>query len=277
MKSIVANNWCFQFNKSTIASSVELDKISGEYEFDKIPDSFFSKNFLYAFINDKQFEIMINPILALKFSKKSFLNENFKKNSNDINNYIGYILQDCKVSLNCNEPVNTGNIEIENNDVDWTYTSYFKGEISFNNNNYKLCEPKNNEIIEIPKNRLLPDNKILNYEDIFLYEDDLGDFGYSQMRVRFRTMKDCAFILLRSYIRIDNVLIRLIDTRYFIDTIDNYIIRDYTIKEENYSNLRQKGAPLSGGFIINENQSDIIYNYLTEIYKETLKFVPHNT
>ena len=39
---------------------------------------------------------------------------------------------------------------------------------------------------EIPKSRLGVDNKILHFKNLFLYEDDLGDFGYSRLRLRIR-------------------------------------------------------------------------------------------
>ena len=58
-------------------------------------------------------------------------------------------------------------------------------------------------------------NPIAVSEDLVLYEDELDDNGQSQVRLRFRLMKDCFFLLLRCYVRIDGVLIRLIETRIF--------------------------------------------------------------
>jgi hypothetical protein len=73
---------------------------------------------------------------------------------------------------------------------------------------------------EIPKDRLTPENPIEHYKDILLYEDDLGDFGYSQLRVRLRAQKDSIFILLRSYVRVDQTSVRILDNRFFIDFND---------------------------------------------------------
>lgn len=50
------------------------------------------------------------------------------------------------------------------------------------NDEYKI----ENNTTEIPKSRLGVDNKILYFKNLFLYEDDLGDFGYSRLRLRLR-------------------------------------------------------------------------------------------
>ena len=60
-----------------------------------------------------------------------------------------------------------------------------------------------------------PDNPILHYGEIVLYEDELADRGYTKVYVRFRVMKDCFFALMRSYTRVDHVLARILDTRIF--------------------------------------------------------------
>lgn len=59
------------------------------------------------------------------------------------------------------------------------------------------------------------ENPILHYGEIVLFEDELGDKGYSKANVRFRVMNNCFFILLRSYTRVDHVLVRILDTRIF--------------------------------------------------------------
>ena len=68
---------------------------------------------------------------------------------------------------------------------------------------------------EIPLDMLRPDNPILHYGEVVLYEDELGDKGFTKVNVRFRVMKDCFFVLLRSYTRIDHVVVRILDTRVF--------------------------------------------------------------
>jgi len=60
-----------------------------------------------------------------------------------------------------------------------------------------------------------PDDPILTYGEITLFEDELGDKGYSKVNVRFRAMQDCFFVLLRSYTRVDHVMVRIMDTRVY--------------------------------------------------------------
>lgn len=59
------------------------------------------------------------------------------------------------------------------------------------------------------------DVPILFYADLPLYQDDLHDHGESELRLRLRVMPDCFFILLRHNLRVDGMLIKQRDTRYF--------------------------------------------------------------
>jgi len=39
------------------------------------------------------------------------------------------------------------------------------------------------------------DNPIRHYGEVVLFEDELGDKGFSKVNVRYRVMDDCFFIL----------------------------------------------------------------------------------
>ena len=67
----------------------------------------------------------------------------------------------------------------------------------------------------MPLAKLGPENPILHYGEVVLYEDELADRGYARANIRFRVMNDCWFALLRSYIRIDHKLVRIYDTRIY--------------------------------------------------------------
>jgi len=82
------------------------------------------------------------------------------------------------------------------------------------------------------------DNPILHYGEVILFEDELGDKGYSKCYVRYRVMKDCFFLLLRSYTRVDHVMVRILDTRMFHQFGSNVIIRDFLHKESTYKYLK---------------------------------------
>ena len=100
------------------------------------------------------------------------------------------------------------------NQGNWTFSSTYQGNLKSLDNKLEYEPAPENH--EIDYSRLKDrSNPIAVSEDLVLYEDELDDNGQSQVRLRFRLMKDCFFLLLRCYVRIDGVLIRLIETRIF--------------------------------------------------------------
>ena len=67
-----------------------------------------------------------------------------------------------------------------------------------------------------------------------MFADELGDNGLSHGEFRFRVMNDCFFGLIRSYLRVDDVIIRILDTRIFHDFKNNYILREFTHREDEW-------------------------------------------
>ena len=86
----------------------------------------------------------------------------------------------------------------------------------------------------LPLHRLGPSNPIIWSGEVFLFEDDLDDFGYSHGKYKLRVMKDCFYGIVRSYVRVDKVVIRLLETRIFHDFKSDHILRMFTIKEGTY-------------------------------------------
>jgi type 2A phosphatase activator TIP41 len=67
----------------------------------------------------------------------------------------------------------------------------------------------------IPFDMLSPENPILHFGEVYLFESDLEDCGYMMSKIRFRIMGDCWYVLLRYYLRVDGVSVRCFDTRVF--------------------------------------------------------------
>ncbi|WFD27532.1 Tap42 interacting protein [Malassezia nana] len=63
---------------------------------------------------------------------------------------------------------------------------------------------------------------ILFYDEVVLYEDELGDNGSSLLSVKVRVMPSSLLVLQRFFLRVDHVVFRLFDTRLFVsfDTSD---------------------------------------------------------
>ena len=107
-----------------------------------------------------------------------------------------------------------------------------------------------------------------------LFEDELGDKGYSKSYVRYRVMKDCYFTLLRSYTRIDHVMVRIMDTRIYCPLEGECeIIRDFTLRESTYQQLKEKGFTFGSEWGLSQAQSDEVYPHLQMVSKHTDKIV----
>jgi type 2A phosphatase activator TIP41 len=94
------------------------------------------------------------------------------------------------------------------------------------------------------------DNPIRSYGDVTLYEDEFADRGYSKANARYRVMDNCFFILLRSYVRIDHVAVRILDTRIFHEFNKDFIIRDFTHLESTYEELQSKDFNLDSDWLL---------------------------
>lgn len=65
------------------------------------------------------------------------------------------------------------------------------------------------------------------------------------------------------------MLIRSLDTRLFIDYTKDYMLREFTVKEATYEEIEKKGFKFSSEFNNNEQQADIIQQFL--ITKQTIR------
>jgi len=69
-------------------------------------------------------------------------------------------------------------------------------------------------------------------------------------------MNDCFYVLLRSYVRVDGVRVRLMDTRIFHDFTSNYLLREFTHKEGDYADLRAAGFNPTSEWMLSQTQAD---------------------
>ena len=86
-------------------------------------------------------------------------------------------------------------------------------------------------------------------------------------------MNDCFFVLLRSYTRVDHVLVRILDTRIYHEFGSNEIIRDFQHKENTYAQLKKKGFKFDSEWGLSPAQSDQIYGFLETKLKVNDKIV----
>lgn len=89
---------------------------------------------------------------------------------------------------------------------------------------------------------------ILFYDEVILYEDELADNGISFLTVRVRVMPTGWFLLLRFWLRVDGVLMRLRDTRVYCSFGNNeeakpVVLRERCWREATFASLSAKGYP----------------------------------
>ncbi|ALC44429.1 CG9578 [Drosophila busckii] len=116
------------------------------------------------------------------------------------------------------------NMEAKYKPFDWTFTSHYQGTL---NDKFRTESTE----ISLNKMKLMQRENIIFYHDLTLYEDELHDHGISVMSVKIRVMPSGFFVLLRHFLRIDDVLIRLHDTRYHWEIENDYILKEYVHRE----------------------------------------------
>ena len=127
---------------------------------------------------------------------------------------------------------------------DWTYSTPYKGTLRYLSDAAKHIKEETgldlpvqslekNLSCEFPEESsinfgmLSPENPILHFGEIYLFECDLDDCGYTMNKIRFRVMKDCFYILLRFFLRVDGVRVRIFDTRIFHEFGTDNIHREF--------------------------------------------------
>ena len=91
--------------------------------------------------------------------------------------------------------------------------------------------------LKINYEKLKIEEKMLFYDDVVLYEDELDDNGCSKLSVKMRVMPSGFFILLRFYLRVDKTLVRVHDTRIYHEVENDFLIREYSEREEKFDKL----------------------------------------
>lgn len=118
---------------------------------------------------------------------------------------------------------------------DWSYSTDYKGTLSPNAPPFEETEKP------IPTELLKRPDPILFFDDVVLYEDELADNGIAMLSCKIRVMPGRLLLLSRFFMRLDNVLIRLRDTRVYVDFETREVIREYQSKECEYEKVRQVG------------------------------------
>ncbi|KAK6341262.1 hypothetical protein TWF696_008346 [Orbilia brochopaga] len=119
---------------------------------------------------------------------------------------------------------------------DWTYSTHYRGTVTEN----ARFEPTQQQI---PLDKLRRQDPILFFDDVMLYEDELADNGMSILSVKVRVMPARLLLLARFYMRLDDVVFRIRDTRVFVEFAEGLVLREYQEREDSYENVKKKLMP----------------------------------
>lgn len=121
---------------------------------------------------------------------------------------------------------------------DWSYSSNYRGTITNG-------KPFEDSEVPIPLELLKRPDPILFFEEVLLYESELDDNGISLLSCKLRVMPERMLLLCRLFMRLDKVLVRIRDTRIYVDFNTGKVTRDYTEKEDEFDKVRKVGSTQS--------------------------------
>ena len=98
-------------------------------------------------------------------------------------------------------------------DYDWTFTTPFGGHCGVGGTGGSAGWEETGE--KIDRELLMRREPILFYDDVTFYESELDDNGDAKLSAKLRVMPSCWYVLMRYWVRVDDILVRVRDTRYF--------------------------------------------------------------
>ncbi|CEG79445.1 hypothetical protein CU097_010565 [Rhizopus azygosporus] len=215
-QGIVLHDWKIISKKAPICSSSEMEKIQQDFGLPP-PEMVFGNNLIS--LEKGEFKICFTAYDALsKVDTSSTSSENLK---------VAYAEEWTRKSA-----MNHTDIKDVVKPYDWSYTTDYRGTCSAH------FESSETSMINIE--RLKRPEPILFYDENILYEDELADNGTAMLTIRLRVMPSCFLVLQRFFMRVDNVLFRINDTRLYHEFGNPYFIREYTSKEAHFNDISEK-------------------------------------
>ena len=263
-------NWDFISHIGHMMPTNEINEIilkSNLLKVKHLPEIFNGYNRLFVINKENNFVYEFSPFQMLNLTNYEIRKENYD------NKIIYYNPSEVKTKIPNSENKN-----------DWTFSSCYMGNIcNINNSEIKcLYEDKNltekKFKCEIDNNIKIPnlgnETKIKQYIECELYEDEFGDNGICETRVRLYIMEDSFSILLRCYLRVDNIIVRNINTNIFYKFGNDFIIRNFSVKEIPYLTLKNLGFVFRHDWNVYPYQSDQVDQFIKEkIFNITDKII----
>ena len=135
---------------------------------------------------------------------------------------------------------------------DWTFTTPYGGSVSSAPSRDAPPPTWEPTSLRIDRAMLTERDPIRLYDELTLYESELDDNGVAHLGLKVRVMPKCWFVLLRFWLRVDGVRMRLRETRFFCDLTRGgatddatpvVVVRETQTRDETWDELRARGAP----------------------------------
>ncbi|KAK4135494.1 TIP41-domain-containing protein [Trichocladium antarcticum] len=124
---------------------------------------------------------------------------------------------------------------------DWSYSCGYKGDEERGAGGRGLegvVAEQGEGAAGIPVELLKRRDPILFADEVVLYESELDDNGISVLSVKVRVMEKRMLLLCRLFMRLDNVLVRVRDTRVYVDFEKEVVMREYTARESEFDKVK---------------------------------------
>eukprot|EP00123_Amoebidium_parasiticum_P017921 comp24031_c3_seq1/m.43015 comp24031_c3_seq1/g.43015 ORF comp24031_c3_seq1/g.43015 comp24031_c3_seq1/m.43015 type:complete len:254 (-) comp24031_c3_seq1:531-1292(-) len=216
---VVVGEWTISTHKGKISNSEYIDSVSAELGI-PVPDMLFGANYL-RIARKGTVLLEFNPLDALRLVDKT----------------AASVKVEWADQWNAGRQ-DAGHIKKVINPFDWTFTTAYKGTVPATAH---VQVAATEEAIDMDSLRV--QEKILFYDDVILYEDELDDSGSVRLNVRVRVMPSGFFVLQRLYMRVDGVMVRINDTRVHHRFGSGFMLREYASKEEAVPVLKQSLQP----------------------------------
>ncbi|PYH41879.1 TIP41 family protein [Aspergillus saccharolyticus JOP 1030-1] len=214
-KSMAINGFTITTQTLPILKAEPIDKMTKKLGIAP-PEMIFGDNFVEIEHKDTPWKITFNAFDALDRVDKS-----------------GESMLQVAYSKQWQRSRNHGGIKEIVKPFDWSYSTDYTGSLAPGSRPFEATTK------HIPTDLLRRPDPILFYDDVILYEDELADNGISMFSCKIRVMPARLLLLARFFLRLDNVLFRLRDTRVYVDFETGEIIREYQSKECDYESVRQ--------------------------------------
>ena len=252
--------WDFYSHTENMLNSKDLDILIKNKEenglyISHLPEIFYGFNRLFLINESQNFCYEFNPLQMLSLTNNNVRQKLLKEKE------IYYIPTQAKSQYSKTDDTK--------NEMDWSFSSPYMGHItSINNCIMNKYYPKINETKKFrteKSNMIFPEIKVenvLNYKQVQFFEDELGDIGLSEGKIGFGVMDQCFLGLMRCYLRVDNMVVRNIDTKIYHKFGEKYIIRNFSVKEKTYDELKNNGFHLSNQWNLSPTQSEAVAPFL---------------